>query len=281
VTAKLSLIAALLSSVLFLSALTGCSKNETVQHPTLQKDNFSYDTPLADFSKAAQELLALSPEGLAIGEVHGQLAGIMLLEAVVDAAKETYPSVLILHEFTPSEIGLDLEDAPMEGFSTYDPSDPKLPFWNNNIDKRATHELRAYFSKIAGANNIEVSYLWDPRLAPLPNKLKAHAIAKRWKIAKTARPDAYIVSLSGNYHTSISHQYDLDVTNSLCRYADEVLSLKLTCITVDMGDSANENCEENQDAILLKGEDIFEQWDYAVRRPDKCVVQAHWVNAPL
>lgn len=273
--AAMKIISACLSCLLLIS----CSKAETPDTSPLPVQ-FTYDTPLADFSNAAEELVALAHNGVAIGEAHGQLAGIMLLDAVVEAAKKRYESVLVLHEFTPSEIGLDLAVTPIDSFQTYSPTDPSLPLWTNNIDKRATHELRQYFLKISKDNAVELSYLWDGRLSPLPNKLKAHGFAERWAIAKKARPEAYIVALGGNYHTSTSHLYDLDVTNSLCRYADERLNLNLTCVSVDNNASKNEDCKENQQALLLKGEDLFLGWDYFIQRPDGCVVQAHWVNAP-
>jgi len=54
------------------------------------------------------------------------------------------------------------------------------------MDKRATWELHAFFEKIAEMPNVSLSYLWDPRLNPPPNKLKAHGMAVRWKIAREA-----------------------------------------------------------------------------------------------
>ena len=259
--------------------LIGCSNSEISQELP-PKTALSYDIPLANFTNVAETLVDLAPNGIAIGEVHGQLAGIMLLDAVMQAAKETHQTVLVLHEFAPSEIGLDLATTPRQSFETYIATDANLPFWTDNIDKRATHELRELFIKMSKDEAVELSYLMDSRLNPLPNRLKAHGFAKRWEIAKKARPHSYIISLSGNYHTSSSDQYDLDVTNSLCRYADEVLSMKLTCITVDNLASLNEKCQDNQEAVLVKGEDVFLEWDYVVHRPDRCVVQAHWVNAP-
>lgn len=123
------------------------------------------------------------------------------------------------------------------------------------------------------------SNLWDGRLNPPPNRLKAHGFAERWKIAQAARPESYIIALGGNYHTSSSEQYDLDVTNSMCRYADERLDIQINCIAVDNWVSPNKNCKDNQEAIIINGEDIFDEWDYVVRRPDRCVVEAHWVNS--
>lgn len=154
-----------------------------------------------------------------------------------------------------------------------------LPLWTSNFDKRATWELHALFERIENLQNVELSYFWDNRLDPPPNFLKAHGMAKRWKIAQGARPESYIIALAGNYHTSSSNQYDLDVTNSLCRYADEVLRLTITCIAADNLVSPNENCQEGQEGIVIKGKDVFQEWDYVVHRPDRCVVKAHWVNA--
>jgi len=74
--------------------------------------------PLADFSQVAQELVKKSPDGIAIGEVHGQIAGVMLLETVTEVALEIHDSVLILHEFTPQEAGLNLETTPQDDFQT-------------------------------------------------------------------------------------------------------------------------------------------------------------------
>ena len=129
--------------------------------------------------------------------------------------------------------------------------------------------------------NVELSNLMDMRLNPLPNRLKAHGFAERWNVAQIARPESYIIALGGNYHTSTPiKKYDLDVTNSMCRYADERLDTKITCITVDNWLSPNENCKAGQQAIVLKGQDIVADWDYVVLRPDRCVVQAHWVKAP-
>jgi len=54
--------------------------------------------------------------------------------------------------------------------------------------------------------------------------------------------------------------------------------MKLTCVAVDNLVSADENCLPNQKAVVLKGEDVFENWDYVIRRPDRCTVQAQWVN---
>ena len=266
----------IIASLLFLPiwmGVTGCVESgHEVSKPE------SENPPLADFSDAARELVEASPEGIAIGEVHGQIAGIMLLEAVTEAALETYPIVLVLHEFTPGEAGLDITATPKDSFQTYDITDISLPLWTSNMDKRATWELHAFFEKIAEMPNVSLSYLWDPRLNPPPNKLKAHGMAVRWKIAREARPDAYIVALAGNYHTSSSERYSLEETNSLCRYADEVFNMKLICVAVDNLVSANENCLPNQKAVVLKGEDIFENWDYVIRRPDRCTVQAQWVN---
>ena len=267
-----------LSLYLLCVCLVACSNSEILQDMP-PKAELPYDIPLADFTNVAEKLVAQAPNGLAIGEVHGQLAGIMLLDAVIQAAKETHQTVLVLHEFAPSEIGLDLATTPRQSFETYVATDANLPFWTDNIDKRATHELWQLFIKISKDEAVELSYLMDTRLNPLPNRLKAHGFAKRWEIAKKARPQSYIVSLSGNYHTSSSDQYDLDVTNSLCRYAYETLGMMLTCITVDNSASPNENCQDNQEAALVKGEDVFLEWDYVVYRPDRCVVQAHWVNA--
>jgi len=92
------------------------------------------------------------------------------------------------------------------------------------------------------------------------------------------KPDAYIVALAGNYHTSSAKRYSFEETNSLCRYADEVLNMKLICVAADNLVSVNENCLPNQKAVVLKGEDIFENWNYVIRRPDRCTVQAQWVN---
>ena len=218
---------------------------------------FTYPIPLADFSDAAQQLLTLSPDGLAIGEVHGQLAGIMMLEAVMNAALAEDKAVLILHEFTPTEAGLKFENVPQDEFRTINMTDRTLPFWTDNIDKRATWELHAFFERIENLQNVELSYLWDGRLNPKPNRLKAHGFAERWKIAREAHPDSYIIALGGNYHTSSSDQYDLAVANSMCRYADEVLDIKLTCISMDNWLSPNENCKAGRQAIVLKGEDRF------------------------
>ena len=267
-----SIIASLLSLPIWMG-VTGCAESG---HEASKPE--SENPPLADFSDAARELVEASPEGIAIGEVHGQIASIMLLEAVTEAALETYPTVLVLHEFTPGEAGLDITATPKDSFQTYDITDISLPLWTSNIDKRATWELHAFFEKIAEMPNVSLSYLWDPRLNPPPNKLKAHGMAVRWKIAREARPDAYIVALAGNYHTSSSERYSLEETNSLCRYADEVFNMKLTCVAVDNLVSADENCLPNQKAVVLKGEDVFENWDYVIRRPDRCTVQAQWVN---
>jgi hypothetical protein len=234
--------------------------------------------PLADFSQAAKELVKISPDGIAIGEVHGQLTGIMLLEAVTEAALDVHDSVLVLHEFSPREAGLNLGMTPKDGFQTYDMTDKTLPFWTDNIDKRATWELHAFFEKIADMSDVSLSYLWDERLNPPPNKLKAHGMAKRWQIAKLAHPNSYIVALGGNYHTQVSDRYPLEVTNSLCRYAQEKLGFRPSCVAVDNWSSPKENCKDNQTAIIRKGEDVFEHWDYVVWRPDRCVVEAHWVN---
>lgn len=236
--------------------------------------------PLADFSQVAQELVKKSPDGIAIGEVHGQIAGVMLLETVTEVALEIHDSVLILHEFTPQEAGLNLETTPQDDFQTYIMTDKTLPFWTDNIDKRATWELHAFFEDIFRMPDVSLSYLWDARLNPLPNKLKAHGMAERWQIAKLARPDSYIVVLGGNYHTQVSDKYSLEVTNSLCRYTEEKFGFRPSCVTVDNWLSPNENCKESQKAIMRKGEDVIMDWDYVVRRPDRCVVQAHWVNEP-
>ena len=243
-------------------------------HPLAKKTR----PPRADFSQAAKELVKQSPDGIAIGEVHGQLAGIMLLEAVTKAALDVHGSVLVLHEFTPQEAGLNLDMAPKEDFQTYTMIEKTLPFWTDNVDGRATWELHAFFEKIAGMPDVSLSYLWDPRLNPPPKKLKAHGMAERWQIAKLANPNSYIVALGGNYHMHVSDRYPLDVTNSLCRYAIEKLGFRPSCVAVDGWNSPNENCQENQKAIIQKGEDVFKDWDYFVSRPDKCVVQAHWVN---
>ncbi len=276
---RLQVVFKLLGFCLLCACLVGCSKAEVSQDLPPQTE-FSYDIPLADFTNAAEELVELAPNGIAIGEVHGQLAGIMLLDAVVEAAKKTHQTVLVLHEFTPSEIGLDWAETPSHSFQTYDATNPSLPFWTDNTDMRATHELRQFFIQISNDDAVELSYLLDPRLDPLPNRLKAHGFAERWAIAKRARPKAYIVSLSGNYHTSSSDRYDLEVTNSLCRYANEVIGLNLICVAVDNAYSPNGSCRVDEKAIILKGEDVYLDWDYVVRRPDRCVVQAHWVNAP-
>lgn len=256
-------------------------EHDNVKTPQASHDQgFSYPIPLADFSEAAEQLLDLSPNGIAIGEVHGQLAGIMLLEAMTKAALRRGKKVLVLHEFGPTEAELDVKDIPKDDFRIYDMRSKDLPLWTDNIDKRATWELHAFFKKIATMPNVELSNLMDTRLNPPPNRLKAHGFAERWKVAQAARPESYIIALGGNYHMSYSKQYDLDVTNSMCRYADERLDIHINCISVDNWASPNENCAENQEAIIIKGEDVFYEWDYVVRRPDRCVVQAHWVNAP-
>jgi len=128
-----SIIASLLSLPIWMG-VTGCAESG---HEASKPE-----------SENPRELVEASPEGIAIGEVHGQIASIMLLEAVTEAALETYPTVLVLHEFTPGE-----------------------------ADKRATWELHAFFEKIAEMPNVSLSYLWDPRLNPPPNKLKAHGMA--------------------------------------------------------------------------------------------------------
>ena len=139
--------------------------------------------------------------------------------------------------------------------------------------------MHAFFERIEELPNVELSFLWDDRLNPLPNKLKAHGFAERWKVARSARPESYIIALGGNYHTSSSDQYDLDVTNSMCRYADERLNIQITCITMDNKTPLNKNCQTHQRAVVLAGNDISADWDYVVRRPDRCIAQAHWVRA--
>ena len=276
----------ILSIVSLSLGLAACSNGSVEQvnietSQTSEKEGFSYPFPLADFSDAAERLLNLSPNGVAIGEVHGQLAGIMLLEAMTDAALKRGKKVLVLHEFAPIEAGLDIRDIPKNDFRIYDMTSKELPLWTDNIDKRATWELHAFFEKINTMPNVELSNLMDMRLNPLPNRLKAHGFAERWNVAQIARPESYIIALGGNYHTSTPiKKYDLDVTNSMCRYADERLDTKITCITVDNWLSPNENCKAGQQAIVLKGQDIVADWDYVVLRPDRCVVQAHWVKAP-
>jgi len=270
---------AICSSISF-AAILSCSQAQDVIKTQPPNTEFSYDFPLADYSAVAQQLIDLSPNGIAIGELHGQLAGILLLEDIVRIAQKTYPSVLVLIEVTPQELDLNIDDVSVEGFQTFDISDPSLPFWNDNIDKRATHELRLYLSKITNEKNVEQSYLWDSRLNPPPNALKAHGFAKRWEIAKAARPNAYIVALAGNYHTSVNHDYPLNETNSMCRYADEKLDIKLTCIAVESHGSKNNDCKDNQTAILQRGSEVYEDWHYVIRRPDRCLVEAHWVNEP-
>jgi hypothetical protein len=265
-----------------LACSNSSAEYDNLQTPELSPDEgFSYPVPLADFTDAAEQLLDLSPNGIAIGEVHGQLASIMLLEAMTDTVVKRGKKVLILHEFTPTEAGLDIDDSPMDTVRNVDLTSKDLPLWTDNFDKRATWELHAFFEKIAIMPNVELSHLWDGRLNPPPNLLKAHGFAERWKVAQAARPQSYIIAMGGNYHTSSPIKlYDLEVTNSMCRYADERLDIQITCITVDNWDSPNEDCKQGQKAIVLKGKDVFEHWDYVVRRPDRCVVQAHWVNAP-
>jgi len=273
--------------LIFLSlslGLAACS-DTSVEHDNVkpsqpsQDEGFSYPVPLADFSDAAEQLFSLSPQGIAIGEVHGQIAGVVMLEAMATAALAQGKAVLILHEFTPSEAGLDLSDVLIDDFHTIYMTSKTLPFWTDNNDKRATWELQAFFQRVENLPNVELSYLWDSRLNPPPNRLKAHGMAERWKIAKEAKPDSYIIALAGNYHTQVKTDYPLEATNSLCRYTEEKYGFRPTCISVDRWLSPNENCQENQVAKLVKG-DIFSAWDYAVLRPDRCVVQAHWVNAP-
>lgn len=239
----------------------------------------SYPIDLADYSDVAKQLISLSPDGVAIGEVHGQIAGILLLEAVMTQAVEQGRNVLVLQEITPDEAGLNLDDVPARGFRVIDMTSKNLPFWKDNIDKRATWELNSFFNHLSKTPNVELSYLWDSRLNPPPNRLKAHGMAERWQIAKVARPDSYIIALAGNYHTSINDDYPLSDTNSLCRYAAEVYGFRPSCVAVDNWDSPNANCQKDQQAVLIKGSEIFEDWDYMIQRPDRCVVQAHWVNA--
>lgn len=96
----------------------GCSdsliEKEAVEKTSNVTDvlELSYPVPLADYSKAAVELFHLSPNGIAIGEVHGQIAGVMLLEAVLMTALKHGRSVVILHEFSPKEASLNLGDVP-------------------------------------------------------------------------------------------------------------------------------------------------------------------------
>lgn len=273
----------LMLTSLFLTSCNRADRNSEVTRQDKMSSPllaFTYPIPLADFSEAAEQLLDSSPNGIAIGEVHGQIAGILLLEAMTETALKRGISVLVLHEFTPTEAGLDIQDVPRDDFRIYDMTSKNLPLWKDNIDKRATWELHSFFEKIAATPNVELSNLWDGRLNPPPNRLKAHGFAERWKIAQAARPESYIIAMGGNYHMSSSEQYDLDVTNSMCRYANERLNIQINCITVDNWASPNKDCKLGQKAIIFKGKDIFEHWDYVVRRPDRCVVQAHWVNAP-
>ena len=260
------------------NVLENDSSDEIISTVT-KVSEFSYPVPLADFSQSAEELIKLYPDGIAVGEVHGQLAGVLLLDALVTAALADSHSVLVLHEFTPQEAGLSLQQVPKDTFRKIDMRSKSLPFWTENTDKRATWELYAFFVKLSTIQNVELSYLWDSRLNPKPNHLKAHGMAKRWKTAREARPDSYIIALGGNYHTQVITDYPLDVTNSLCRYTEEKYGFRPGCITVDHWLSPNENCRDNLSAELIKG-DIHTTWDYAVLRPDRCVVQAHWVNEP-
>ena len=252
----------------------------TIESPdsALMSSEFSYPIALADYSEAAKQLINISPDGIAIGEVHGQIAGVLLLEAVMYAALNEGRSVLVLHEFTPSEAGLNLEKIPTGEFRVIDMTSKDLPFWKDNIDKRATWELRNFFEDISKTSYVELSYLWDSRLNPSPNRLKAHGMAERWQIAKVARPDSYIVALAGNYHISVNDNYPLNDTNSLCRYAEETYGFRPICVTVDNSASLNEDCQEEQQAVLVKGSVAFKDWDYVIQRPDRCVAQAHWVN---
>lgn len=249
-----------------------------------QKDNQLHKAPLQptdffeEFSDAADRLIQLSPNGLAIGEVHGQREGVEFMKAAVKSAVDRGLTVLLLLEISPSEAGLDVSSLDLGDYRAIDMSDKTLPFWTQNLDMRASWELYDYLVQVSGRPNIEVSYFMDSRLNPGPNRLKAHGLAERWNIAKQARPEHYVISWSGNYHTSVNQQYPLDVTNSMCRYLLETYDYAPTCMSVDSFASTGKNCADNVKAKLIEGPQVHEPWDYVVWHPDRCTRKSHWVG---
>ncbi|MEL6688124.1 MAG: hypothetical protein AAFP97_10950 [Pseudomonadota bacterium] len=231
------------------------------------------------FKTIARELIDVSPDGLAIGEVHGQIEGIEFMRAAIDVALETHDRVLLLLEITPEEAGLDIDQIIATDFILIDMSDMHLPFWTENLDKRASWELYEQISELRDMPRVEISYLWDPRLYGPPNFIKAHGLARRWHIVQEARPRSYIISLMGNLHTSKNYKYPLAVTNSLCRYLLETHEYAPTCLRVDHDLSSRIECPEGVRQQLFKGSDVFEDYDYVVHRSDRCTRKATWVGA--
>ena len=231
-----------------------------------------------ELTQAARALVNLSPKGVAIGEVHGQLEGVKMLEAVVNAALENFDSIVVLIEVVPVEAGLDTETIPLSDFRAIEMSNKSLHFWTKNIDKRATWELHSLVSALKDRPKVELSYFYDPRLNPAPNHLKAHGMAERWHIAQKARPNSYIVALAGNHHTKVQYNYPLEVTNSICRYLYETYGYKPVCISVDHQASGEDGCVAGLPATLSEGAALFEPWNYVVRRTDRCTRSATWVG---
>ena len=235
----------------------------------------------SEYEEAAETILNLSPNGIAIGEAHGQQEGVEFLKAVVSAATARGETVLLLLEIAPGEAGLDPGVIPLTDFRAIDLTDRNLPFWTENSDMRATWGLYDYILELSDVQGVEISYFLDPRLDPPPNKLKAHGLAERWQIAKQARPNSYIISLSGNNHTRVEPVYPLEVTNSLCRYLEETYGYKPSCISIDHQAASEVPCDAGVSAEVIKGDEVFEPWDYVIRRPDRCTRKATWVGSKI
>ena len=262
--------------------LLGCQPSENL--PVDVQENYQVNKTTASFveeyAEAANLMIDLSPNGIAIGEVHGQREGVEFTKAAVEAAVQKGKSVVLLLEIAPSEAGLNTSQIQLSDFRLIDITEENLPFWTDNSDMRATWELYDYVLELRDMPEVEVTYLLDPRLNPPPNKLKAHGLAERWHIAKQARPDSYLISLSGNYHTSINEAYPLDVTNSLCRYLDETYKYTPTCVSIDHKVAAKTLCETGVLAEVIKGGVVNEPWDYVIWRPDRCTRKSNWSREP-
>ena len=261
-------------SVVFILSLSACHPKEAAEFPGRPIDQ----SFAGEYEEAAEKILSLSPNGVAIGEVHGQQEGVAFLKAVVAAAIARKEAIVLLLELTPGEAGLNPDVIPLSDFRAIDMTDKNLPFWTENSDMRATWELYNYILELTDVPGVEISYFLDPRLYPPPNKLKAHGLAERWQVTKQARPKSYIISWSGNYHTSVEENYPLDVTNSLCRYLEETYGYKPTCLSIDNRDASKDPCAARVEADVLKGEDVFEKWDYVIRRPDRCTRKSAWIG---
>ena len=243
-------------------------------HGPVEMDPTALDMAVREVAGAVDALYTLSPHGVAVGEVHGNVEGLAVAKAFVERALADERDVVLLLETGPEELGVMV---PSDDYHAIDPTDPSAPLWSTNLDKRGTWELLEWLEDLVDMPKVEISYLLTRDSTKAAKGIQARGMAERWHVAQQANPDSFLVGWMGNYHASVRTNYPLDVTNSVCRYLLEVHGYKPTCMRAANSAAPDDPCPTGINAKRIATEEPM-AWPFIIERPDGCTRMARWVG---